>query len=39
MNYKHLIKLRDETSKNWLDNNNRTSFANVFPEWSKILNG
>lgn len=24
---------------NWLDNNNRTSFANVFPEWSKILNG
>jgi MoaA/NifB/PqqE/SkfB family radical SAM enzyme len=23
---------------NWLDNNNRTSFANVFPEWSKVLN-
>lgn len=22
----------------WLDNNNRTSFANVFPEWSKVLN-
>jgi hypothetical protein len=23
---------------NWLDNNNRTSFANVFPEWYKVLN-
>jgi MoaA/NifB/PqqE/SkfB family radical SAM enzyme len=23
---------------NWLDNNNRTSFANVFPEWHKVLN-
>jgi len=23
---------------NWLDINNRTSFANVFPEWYKVLN-
>lgn len=23
---------------NWLDTNNRTSFANVFPEWYKVLN-
>jgi MoaA/NifB/PqqE/SkfB family radical SAM enzyme len=23
---------------NWLDSNNRTSFANVFPEWHKVLN-
>ena len=24
---------------NWLDNNNRTSFAKVFPEWYEILKG